>query len=62
MGSVVSAGRSWVEIDLGAILRNLDVYSASLPPHMQVMAVVKADAVLLDWGAVLHGVFPPIAW
>ena len=44
MDSVVSAGRSWVEIDLGAILRNLDVYSASLPPHMQVMAVVKADA------------------
>ena len=44
MGDVISAGRSWVEIDLGAILHNLEVYSASLPPRMKVMAVVKADA------------------
>ncbi len=44
MSSVVSAGRSWVEIDLGAILRNLDIYGFSLPPHRKIMAVVKADA------------------
>ena len=44
MSNAVSTGRSWVEIDLGAILRNLDGYSAALPEHMQVMAVVKADA------------------
>ncbi|MBR0228439.1 MAG: alanine racemase [Clostridia bacterium] len=44
MDEIISAGRSWIEIDLGAILRNLDVYSAALPEHMRVMAVVKADA------------------
>ena len=44
MDEIISAGRSWVEIDLRAILRNVDIYSAALPEHMQVMAVVKADA------------------
>ncbi len=36
--------RCWAEIDLGALERNLGRIRAALPPHMQYVAVVKADA------------------
>ena len=37
-------GRSWAEIDLGALDRNLEAVRACVPPGVGVMAVVKADA------------------
>jgi alanine racemase len=36
--------RCWAEIDLAALERNLRLIRASLPPHIQYVAVVKADA------------------
>ncbi|MDP0494784.1 MAG: alanine racemase [Verrucomicrobiota bacterium JB024] len=40
----MKAYRCWAEIDLGALERNLGRIRAALPPHMQYVAVVKADA------------------
>ena len=42
MTSIVD--RSWVEIYLQSIKRNLTTYSARLDSHLSIMAVVKADA------------------
>ena len=36
--------RSWVEIDIHQLKRNLDVYRSRLPEDAEIMAVVKADA------------------
>lgn len=36
--------RAWVEIDLGALERNLANIRGALPPHIRYVAVVKADA------------------
>ncbi|HEY8994833.1 MAG TPA: alanine racemase [Lacunisphaera sp.] len=36
--------RCWVEIDLAALERNLKLIRATLPPHIEYVAVVKADA------------------
>ena len=38
------AGRTWVEIDLAALERNLGKIKANLPPGVRYIAVVKADA------------------
>lgn len=35
---------AWVEVDLGAIERNARIVRASVPAHVDLMAVVKADA------------------
>ncbi|WP_194608183.1 alanine racemase [Clostridium vitabionis] len=36
--------RSWVEVSLGTLRRNYELYRASLPEKAEIMAVVKADA------------------
>lgn len=36
--------RSWVEINLGNIISNYNIYKAQLPETQKIMAVVKADA------------------
>jgi alanine racemase len=36
--------RSWVEVSLGTLKRNYELYRASLPEDAEIMAVVKADA------------------
>ena len=36
--------RSWVEVDLDQLKRNVEIYRSQLNPGTQVMAVVKADA------------------
>ncbi|MBO4598137.1 MAG: alanine racemase [Bacteroidaceae bacterium] len=36
--------RSWVEVDLGQIEKNYNMYKASLPKDVDIMAVIKADA------------------
>ncbi len=36
--------RSWVEINLGQLIKNYNIYKSTLPPTAQIMAVVKADA------------------
>jgi alanine racemase len=44
----------WMEMDLGALLQNLDVIRGHLKPHMKIIASVKANA----YG---HGVVPVAA-
>lgn len=41
---VTQSERSWIEIDLKVLLRNLNIYNAYLRPNQMIMAVVKADA------------------
>jgi alanine racemase len=36
--------RSWVEVDLEQLKRNVEIYGDQLAPESQIMAVVKADA------------------
>ena len=36
--------RSWLEIDLGTLRRNYEIYRSRTAPGMEIMAVVKADA------------------
>lgn len=53
--------RTWAEIDLGALQRNLDRVRAAMPPETGVMLVVKADAyghgaVPVSWHLLKHGV------
>lgn len=36
--------RSWIEVDLSQIKKNLDIYKSSLAKDVQIMAVIKADA------------------
>lgn len=36
--------RSWIEVDLNQIQRNLQIYKTTLAKDVQIMAVVKADA------------------
>lgn len=36
--------RSWIVINLSTLKNNLNVYNASIPSNLQIMAVVKADA------------------
>ncbi len=37
-------GRSWLEINLEQLIKNLDIYRSALPEKSEIMAVVKADA------------------
>ena len=53
--------RSWVEVDLEKIERNLEIYKASLKKKVQIMVVVKADAyghgdVMVAKAVAKHGV------
>lgn len=36
--------RSWVEIDLSQLIKNVEIYRSQLPCDTEIMAVVKADA------------------
>ena len=36
--------RSWVEVDLAQITKNYELYKATLPKDVEIMAVIKADA------------------
>ena len=36
--------RSWVEVDLDQLKRNVEIYRAQMAPETRIMAVVKADA------------------
>ena len=36
--------RSWVEVNLGTLRRNYDIYRSAVAPGLDIMAVVKADA------------------
>ena len=46
--------RSWAEIDLAALERNLDLIRRTLPQNIKYVSVVKADA----YG---HGIMPTAA-
>ena len=36
--------RTWAEVDLAQLVKNVEIYCAGLPADTAVMAVVKADA------------------
>lgn len=36
--------RSWIEVNLSQIKKNLDIYKSLLAKDVQIMAVIKADA------------------
>ena len=41
---MIRGHRSWVEISLEQLMRNVKIYKAYIPKNAEIMAVIKADA------------------